>query len=166
MQRNPFTPGLQHLGDPGNLVLPQLVATGGSQQQRDDVGLFDAQRLRLAGQLVAQAQVLQLVPAGDPVQLMQLQPQPFRYRTIKLGGADQRPVQAMDRTLQRQGQHRCTVLAESRSDAHDNLFIANRQVILQRLAEVGDLARSFVEDDRLMQEMPLQVLADVIHLGP
>ena len=36
---------------------------------------------------------------------------------------------------------------------------------MQCLAQVGDLARALVQHNRLMQEVPLQVFADVVHLG-
>ncbi|MCY1548492.1 hypothetical protein D9M68_846080 [compost metagenome] len=37
---------------------------------------------------------------------------------------------------------------------------------MQGLAQVDDLARAIIQHDGLLQEVPLQVLADVIHLGP
>ena len=72
----------------------------------------------------------------------------------------------MDRPLQRLGEQRRAVLAETRRDAQDDLFVADGQMALQRLTQVGDLARTLVEHNRLMEEMPFEVFADVIHLGP
>ena len=47
----------------------------------------------------------------------------------------------------------------------DDLLVADGEVVLQGLAEVGDLARALVEDDGLVEEVALQVLADVVHPG-
>ena len=71
-----FAPGLQHFGEPGDLVLAQLIAACGcpaAGRRRRSVRCSAS--VRLAGQLVAQAQVLQLMRTGDPIQLMQFQPQ-------------------------------------------------------------------------------------------
>lgn len=72
----------------------------------------------------------------------------------------------MSGALQRGADQCRAVLAVLGRDAQDDLFVADRQMALQCLTQVADLARALIEHDRLVQKVPFQMLADEIHLGP
>ena len=48
----------------------------------------------------------------------------------------------------------------------DDQLVADGQVVLQGLAEVGDLARTLIQNDGLVEEVLFQMLADEIHFRP
>ena len=124
--------------------------------------MFSAQTLGVKGLSVAYQYLMQVACAGYLVQLMQLQPQSFRHRAVQLAGADQRATEAVGRALQGHGQQLVACRVRLCGDARDDQFVADGQVVLQGLAQVGDFARAFIQDNRLVEEVFLELLADEI----
>ncbi len=91
--------GSEHLGEPCNVVLAHLVAARAAEQQRNQVGLLDAQAGGVLGQFVAHRETMHAALAGQLVELVEFQPKPLGDRAVQLAGADQRPAQAADRPL-------------------------------------------------------------------
>ena len=114
----------------------------------------------MLGKVVADRQALHTLAAGQLVELVQLQPQAFRHRAIELLGADQRAAETADGPLQGEGEDLCAFAGEARCLAHHHQLVAHGQVVLQGLAEVGDLARALVEDDGLVEKVAFEVVAD------
>lgn len=142
-----------------DVVLTHLVAARTAHQQCDKVGLLHRQRASVVGLAVGNRNAVQLKLASDLIDLMQFQPQAVLHRAVKLVGANQRAIQAMQGALQGGGEQRGAIPAESWSHPGDDLFIADRQMVLQGLAQVGDLARALLQYHRLIEEVPLQMLA-------
>ncbi|MNO76120.1 hypothetical protein D3C76_671870 [compost metagenome] len=160
LQADQFAPRLEHLRQAGDTALAHLVAAGAAHQQGDQVGLLDGQFANLLGQVVAHGRLLQAEFLRHQIELMQLQPEAFGNRAVQLRGADQRGAEAADRPLQGEGERLRAFAFEVGGPAHDDQFVADCQMVLQRLAEAGDLARTLVEDDRLLEEIAFQVMAD------
>lgn len=114
----------------------------------------------MAGQRVTNDLALQALLAGDLVELVQFQPESFRHRAIQLAGAHQRAAQAVAGTLQGDCEQLVAVFAAERDDLGNDQLVADGQVVLQRLAQVGHLARAFVEHDGLVEKVAFQMLAD------
>ncbi|MCY1523759.1 hypothetical protein D9M68_586660 [compost metagenome] len=100
LQFDQRAPGFQYFRQACNGVLAHLVAAGAAEQQGDQIALFDAQALGMAGQRVANHLFMQFAFTGDLVELMQFQPQPFRHRAIQLAGPYQWGAQAVGGALQ------------------------------------------------------------------
>ena len=61
----------------------------------------------------------------------------------------------MSRTLQGGGQALLAVAALIAGFLADDQLVAGGQVVLQGLAEIGNLARALIEDHGLIEEVPL-----------
>jgi hypothetical protein len=121
------------------------------------VQALGAQRLVIANHGLVQA-----ARQGYLVQLMQLKPEAFGDRAVQLAGTNQRATQAVRSALQCNGKQLMAFTPGlSRQACHDQ-FVADGQVILQSLAEVGDFTRTLIKDDRLVEEVFFQLLADEI----
>lgn len=164
LYRQQLAPGFEHLGEPCNVVLAHLVAARAAEQQRYQVGLLDAQAGGVLGQFVAHRETMHAALVGQLVQLVEFQPKPLGDRAVQLAGADQRAAQAADRPLDTDREQLRAVAAVARRFLDHDQLVADGQVVLQGLAEVGDFARPFVEDDSLVEEVPFQVGADEMHL--
>ncbi len=70
----------------------------------------------------------------------------------------------MDGPLQRDGQQLVTLAIGLRDHTYHDQLVAHRQVVLQRLAEPGDLARALAEHDRLVDEVFFQLVADEVDI--
>ncbi|MNF09923.1 hypothetical protein D3C80_2107120 [compost metagenome] len=51
-----------------------------------------------------------------------------------------------------------------RGEVGNDQFVADGQMVLQGLAKIGNFARAFIEDNRLVEEVALQVFADEVDL--
>ena len=163
LQRSQLAPAFQRLGQARDTALAHLVAAGAAQQQGGEIDLLDALAGAVVGQAVAHLGALQAVLAGDAVQLVEFQPKPLWHRAVQLGSAHQRAVQAMAGALQGHGEQLRPFLGEARQLFGDDQLVAHGQVVLQSLAEVGDLARALVEHDGLVEEVSRQVAAHEMH---
>ena len=159
-------PCIEDFGQAQDRVLTHLVAARATQQQCGGIALLHGQCATIAGERIADRHVLQLMGRGSLVQLVQFQPYAVRHRAIQQAGTHHGAVQTVQGALRSSRQERGAVFGILARNAQHDLLVANRQVVLQRLAQVGDLARAFVEHDRLIEEVPFQMLADEVHLGP
>ena len=114
----------------------------------------------MAGQRIPNDLALQALLAGDLVKLVQFQPESFGDRAVKLAGANQRAAQAVAGALQGNGEELIAVLAAACDDAGNDQLVTDCQMVLQGLAEVGDLAWALIEHDGLVEKVTFQVLAD------
>ena len=153
-------PGLQRFCQAGDAVLAHLVGARAAEQQCGHVGLLGAHARSMACQRVANDLALQALLAGNLIELVQLQPEPFRNRAVKLTGTNQRLAEAVAGALQGDGEQLVAILAAAGDHAGNDQLVADGQVVLQRLAQVGHLARALVENDGLVEKVTLQVLAD------
>ncbi|MNN21954.1 hypothetical protein D3C81_1352930 [compost metagenome] len=161
LQAHQDAPGLQGLRQAGDAVLAHLVAAGATQQQRHQVALLGAEALGMACQRVAHGNAVKLAALRQLVDLVQLQPEALRHGAVELAGAGQRAIQAVQRSLQGDGENlgALAIAARVRRLLDDDQLVADGQMVLQSLAEVGDLARALIQNDGLAEEVPLQVLA-------
>ncbi len=100
------------------------------------------------------------------IELVQFEPQPGSSRAVELGGADQQRAEAVNGALQRDRQQLVTIALGLGNHTHHDQLVANREVILQRLAETGDFAWSLAEHDGLVDKVFFQLVADEMHVRP
>ena len=165
LQAGQGAPGFQHFGQAGNCILAHLVAAGATQEQGDQVALFDTQTLGVPGQGVADQGFVQVASLGGQVELVQFQPQALGNGAVQLTGTDQRAAQTVRGPLQGDAQQLVAFAVILTGQAGDYQLVADRQMVLQGLTEVGHFARALVEDYGLVEEMALQLLAHEVHLG-
>ncbi|MNM88289.1 hypothetical protein D3C81_1004990 [compost metagenome] len=117
-----------------------MIAAGTAHEQGGDVSLFKREFGGEAGEIVVDPALLQLQFAGDAIQLMQFEPHLLRCRAVQLRRTQQLTLECMGRPLQGRADQYRAILAVLRRNPQHDLFVADGQMALQRLAQIADLA--------------------------
>ncbi|GAO96834.1 hypothetical protein PSA5_28965 [Pseudomonas syringae pv. actinidiae] len=166
LQFDQRAPRFQGIGQLADVQLTHLIAARAAHQQRDHIRLFDAQCFGVVRQRFIGQRVVQLVLAGNLVNLMQFEPEAVLNRAVQLIGANQRPGQPVQCALQCHAEQPSLISGVARRYLLDDLLVTGCQMVLQGLAKIGNLARALVEHDGLIEKVALKVLADEIDFRP